>query len=158
MQTSRTGSSDADAEGDAPPERGTPECLDAGGALFDAVLRQGIERSVQGFVTALSDGTLIGPFPAMQRFPDLGRPLWDVFLALAEHAQLLPVVREVVILCSVRRFFMCASGPWFLRFCPPKVWGRGAALGLPSSPGCQAGCQSGRGAAPSLLRDRSIVL
>lgn len=98
MQTSRTGSSDADAEGDAPPERGTPECLDAGGALFDAVLRQGIERSVQGFVTALSDGTLIGPFPAMQRFPDLGRPLWDVFLALAEHAQLLPVVREVVIL------------------------------------------------------------
>ncbi|RYZ29644.1 MAG: carboxymuconolactone decarboxylase family protein, partial [Propionibacteriaceae bacterium] len=75
-----------------------PTALDAEDARFDAVLRQSIERYFQGFVTQQPDGTLIGPFPAMQRFPELGRPLWDVFLALAEQSKLAPTVREVVIL------------------------------------------------------------
>jgi 4-carboxymuconolactone decarboxylase len=75
-----------------------PASLDAEGAKFDAVLRQSVERYFQGFVSQQSDGTLIGPFPAMQRFLELGQPLWNVFLALAEKAELAPTVREVVIL------------------------------------------------------------
>ncbi|RYY05153.1 MAG: carboxymuconolactone decarboxylase family protein [Alphaproteobacteria bacterium] len=75
-----------------------PASLDEDGAEFDAVLRQSVERYFKGFVLSQDDGTLIGPFPAMQRFPELGRPLWDVFLALAEKAQLDPTIREVIIL------------------------------------------------------------
>jgi len=55
-----------------------PASLREDDVAFDGVLRQSIERYFQGFVTQQPDGTLIGPFPAMQRFPELGRPLWDV--------------------------------------------------------------------------------
>lgn len=75
-----------------------PASLDEDGAKFDAVLRESVQRYFQGFVSSQSDGTLIGPFPAMQRFPELGQPLWDVFLALAEKAELDSNVREVIIL------------------------------------------------------------
>lgn len=76
----------------------SPASLGAEGAEFDRVLRESVERYFQGFVTQQPDGTLIGPFPAMQQFPELGRPLWDVFLALIEHSQLPSAVREVVML------------------------------------------------------------
>lgn len=65
---------------------------------LDRKLRDGIDRYLQGFVSQRADGGLIGPFPALQRFPDLGEPTWDLFLALAGEAQLPADVREVVIL------------------------------------------------------------
>ena len=65
---------------------------------LDGKLRSGIDQYLQGFVSQREDGGLIGPFPGLLRFPDLGEPAWDLFLALAGDAQLTPDVREVIIL------------------------------------------------------------
>lgn len=75
-----------------------PDEVAEGGRRLDDKLREGIDRYLQGFVSKREDGGLIGPFPALLRFPDLGEPAWDLFLALAGNAQLSADVREVVIL------------------------------------------------------------
>ena len=74
------------------------EGLDPERRALDAKLREGVDRYLQGFVSARSDGALIGPFPPMLHFPEFGGPAWDLFLALAEHTTLSKPVHEVVIL------------------------------------------------------------
>lgn len=76
----------------------SPDEIDDDQWELDGRLREGISKHLQGFVSERADGGLIGPFPALQRFPDLGGPTWDLFLALAGNSQLPADVREVVIL------------------------------------------------------------
>lgn len=67
-------------------------------AELNRSLREGVERYLQGFVSQRDDGGLIGPFPAMLRFPDLGGAFWEFFLALAHGSSLPARVGEVAIL------------------------------------------------------------
>ena len=78
-----------------PPAQATAEQR----PLFDK-LRAGIREHLQGFVTQTPDSTLIGPFNAMRHFPNLGSPIWALFLALAGGPVLPKTVREVGILCA----------------------------------------------------------
>jgi len=76
-----------------PPDQLTPEQKPLYDALYDS-----IEKYLFDFTTHTEDGTLIGPFNAMLRFPDLGTAAWTVFLALTQNPVLPPLAREVVIL------------------------------------------------------------
>jgi alkylhydroperoxidase family enzyme len=72
-------------------------------ALFDQ-LNTGIRENLQGFTTQKPDGALIGPFSALLQFPTYGKPVWDLFLALAGSSALPRGAREVVILATAARF------------------------------------------------------
>lgn len=61
-------------------------------------MKQGVRSFLHGFQSEREDGALIGPFPAMLHFPQFGRPVWDVFMALAEHSTLPKPAHEAAIL------------------------------------------------------------
>ncbi len=82
-----------------PPNLPPAQVTAAQRPLFDK-LQAGIREHLQGFVTQTPDGTLIGPFNALLHFPNLGSPIWDLFLALAGGSVLPKTVREVVILSA----------------------------------------------------------
>ena len=57
-----------------------------------------VERFFHGFVARRPDGALIGPFPALLRFPRFGEPAWAYVKALLEHSTLPKQAHEVAIL------------------------------------------------------------
>jgi 4-carboxymuconolactone decarboxylase len=71
---------------------------------FDAAMRAGIARHLHGFIYQDESGALIGPFAPMLRFPEYGKPVWDLFTALAEHTTLPKPCREIAILVTGARF------------------------------------------------------
>lgn len=71
--------------------------------LFESI-HAGIGENLQGYVTRLDDGTLVGPFNALLRFPTLGTAVWDLCLALFGETVLPPLAREVVILLTGARW------------------------------------------------------
>lgn len=64
------------------------------------VLSASITKHLQSFVTARSDGALIGPFNILLHFPRLGSAVWSVFSALADNSTLPAPVREIAILLT----------------------------------------------------------
>jgi 4-carboxymuconolactone decarboxylase len=56
------------------------------------------------FTSTNEDGALIGPFPAMLRFPALARPLLEWFTAVTSGSVLTARVREVAILTTGSRY------------------------------------------------------
>lgn len=56
------------------------------------------------FTSVDDSGALIGPFPAMLRFPGLARPLLDWFLTVSDVSVLPVRVREVAILTTGSRY------------------------------------------------------
>ncbi len=76
-----------------PPEELSPEQK----PLYES-MKAGVEAHLKGFVSARADGALIGPFPAMLRFPQVGAAAWGVFTALTAHSTLPKPAHEAAIL------------------------------------------------------------
>ena len=57
-----------------------------------------VEQFFRGFVAQQSDGALIGPFPALLKFPKFGEPAWAYVRGLIEHSSLPERAHEVAIL------------------------------------------------------------
>lgn len=82
-----------------PPDQLSPEQRS-----LDETMRAGIAKNLQGFISQQQDGALIGPFAPMLRFPEYGKPLWDVIAALGAHTTLPKPAHEVAILVTGARF------------------------------------------------------
>ncbi len=72
-------------------------------AVHESV-KAGVGRFLKGFTSVEANGGMNGPFTAMIRFPELGRPAWEMLVALAERSVLPKPVREVAILVVGARF------------------------------------------------------
>jgi alkylhydroperoxidase family enzyme len=71
--------------------------------LYDD-MKKGIETSFKGFKAIDEDGTLIGPWNPWIRFPQFGKPVWELVKALASNPKLPKPVREVAILVTGTHF------------------------------------------------------
>ena len=71
--------------------------------LFDSIVKL-TESQSMGFVDALPNGALIGPFNPMLHFPQFGAAVWGVNVALSKHTALPKPVHELVILLTGARF------------------------------------------------------
>jgi 4-carboxymuconolactone decarboxylase len=71
--------------------------------LFDSIVKLTQSQSM-GFVQALPNGALVGPFNPMLHFPHFGAAVWDVNVALSKHTTLPKPVHELVILLTGARF------------------------------------------------------
>lgn len=76
-----------------PPEQLSPDRR----ALHDRIAR-GMSAHLSSFISAQSDGALIGPFPPMLHFPQFGHAAWANVQALTENSTLPKAAHEVVIL------------------------------------------------------------
>lgn len=65
--------------------------------LHDDIAR-GMNSHLGSFVSARSDGALVGPFPPMLHFPEFGKAAWANVRALIENSTLPKRAHEVVIL------------------------------------------------------------
>ena len=65
--------------------------------LHDEIVR-GMNAHLSSFISAQSDGALVGPFPPMLHFPEFGKAAWANVRALTENSTLPKAAREVVIL------------------------------------------------------------
>ena len=77
-----------------------PEDLSAEQKPLQEKMTKGVHKFLHGFITEREDGALVGPFPAMLHFPQFGKPVWEVFTALAEHSTLPKPAHEVAILVT----------------------------------------------------------
>lgn len=66
-------------------------------SLHDAILDR-MGESLSAFTSQDADGALIGPFPALLRFPRFGQPAFAFLDSLVGDAKLPTTVREVAIL------------------------------------------------------------
>jgi alkylhydroperoxidase family enzyme len=64
----------------------------------------GVAKHLKGFVSTRADGALVGPFPALLRFPHFGGPAWDYTKALIHHSTLPKPAHEVAILVTGAAF------------------------------------------------------
>ncbi|MFA6083496.1 carboxymuconolactone decarboxylase family protein [Mucilaginibacter sp.] len=71
--------------------------------LYDSISK-GIENHLQGFISKLSDGALVGPFNPMIHFPQFGAALWNYNMVMAANSTLPKAVREVAILVVGAKF------------------------------------------------------
>jgi alkylhydroperoxidase family enzyme len=67
-------------------------------------MRNGIANSFSVFESAREDGALMGPWNPWLHEPRIGKPIWDLSLALVANAVLPGNVRELVILVVGARF------------------------------------------------------
>ena len=63
-----------------------------------------VDRFFHGFVARRPDGALIGPFPALLRFPRFGEPAWAYVRALVEYSTLPQRAHEVALLVAGAAF------------------------------------------------------
>ncbi|HVI90463.1 MAG TPA: carboxymuconolactone decarboxylase family protein [Dongiaceae bacterium] len=71
--------------------------------LYDD-MRQGIEQNFKGFQAIDDQGRLIGPWNPWLRFPQFGKPVWELVKALSANPKLPKPVREIAILVTGARF------------------------------------------------------
>ena len=71
--------------------------------LFDSIAGSTQAKSI-GFVAALPNGALVGPFNPMVHFPQFGAAVWGVNLALSKNSTLPKTVHEVVVMLTGSRF------------------------------------------------------
>jgi 4-carboxymuconolactone decarboxylase len=69
-----------------------------------ADMRAGIEKYFQGFETIADNGALMGPWNPWLHEPKIGKPIWDLTLALSVSPSLPRTVREVAILLTGATF------------------------------------------------------
>jgi hypothetical protein len=69
-----------------------------------ADMRAGIEKHFQGFKTIADNGALMGPWNPWLHEPKIGKPIWDLTLALSVSPSLPRPVREVAICSPAQRF------------------------------------------------------
>jgi 4-carboxymuconolactone decarboxylase len=69
-----------------------------------ADMRAGIEKYFQGFKTIADNGALMGPWNPWLHEPKIGKPIWDLTLALSVSPSLPRTVREVAILLTGATF------------------------------------------------------
>ena len=81
-----------------------PENLTAEQKPLYADMKNGIETSFKGFRAIDNDGTLIGPWNPWIRFPQFGKPVWELVKALATNPKLPKQVREIAILVTGAKF------------------------------------------------------
>lgn len=81
-----------------------PDRLDDVQRPLAADMRDGIDRSFQGFTAKAPDGTLLGPWNPWIHYPRWGGPVWELVQALAGRPTLPKPVREVAILVTGARF------------------------------------------------------
>jgi 4-carboxymuconolactone decarboxylase len=63
-----------------------------------------IEKHFTGFKAIREDGALIGPWTPWLRWPQYGRPIWDLVKALSLAPTLPPAMREIAILVTGAKF------------------------------------------------------
>lgn len=63
-----------------------------------------VAKHLKGFVSTRADGALVGPFPALLRFPHFGGPAWDFTKALIHNSTLPKPAHEVAILVTGAAF------------------------------------------------------
>lgn len=63
-----------------------------------------VAQYFHGFVAVQTDGALIGPFPALLRFPQFGEPVWAYVKSLIEHSSLPKPAHEIAILVVATNF------------------------------------------------------
>ena len=63
-----------------------------------------VERHLKGFVSRRDDGALVGPFPAMLRFPAFGRAVWNLTKVMIDNTKLPKPAHEVAILVTGAAF------------------------------------------------------
>lgn len=71
--------------------------------LYDD-MRRGIERNFKGFQATDDAGRLIGPWNPWLRFPQFGKPVWELVKALSTNPTLPKPVREIAILVTGAKF------------------------------------------------------
>lgn len=74
-------------------------------ALHDDIV-QGMDTHLSDFISARSDGALVGPFPPMLHFPEFGKAAWANVKALTGNSTLPRPAREIVIL-AIGAIFGC---------------------------------------------------
>ena len=67
-------------------------------------MKQGIEKSFQGFVNIREDGALLGPWNPWLHEPKFGKAVWELTKAMAFNPSLPAAVREVAILVTGAHF------------------------------------------------------
>lgn len=72
-------------------------------ALHDDMAEK-VAQHLKGFVSARTDGALVGPFPPMLRFPQFGQGAWAYTKALIENSTLPKPAHEVAILVTGAAF------------------------------------------------------
>jgi hypothetical protein len=82
----------------------SPDKLNPEQEILYGTMRDSIQRHLQGFITARSDGALIGPFNILLHFPELGNAVWQLFRVLADDARLPKTARETTILLTGAHF------------------------------------------------------
>ena len=75
-----------------------------------ADMRAGIEKYFQGFKTIADNGALMGPWNPWLHEPKIGKPIWDLTLALSVSPSLPRTVREVAILLTSAKSM--GAGRW----------------------------------------------
>jgi alkylhydroperoxidase family enzyme len=69
-----------------------------------ADMKQGMEKSFQGFINTRDDGALLGPWNPWLHEPKFGKPVWELTKAMASDPSLPLPVREVAILVTGAHF------------------------------------------------------
>lgn len=67
-------------------------------------MRHGIEISFKGFKAIRDDGVLIGPWNPWLKFPQIGKPMWELVKSLSMSPTLPKPAREVAILVTGTKF------------------------------------------------------
>lgn len=71
--------------------------------LFEQIKAQ-TDAHMHGFIKARKDGALVGPFNPMIHFPQFGKAVWGMNVALSEHSTLPKTSHEVAILVTGAHF------------------------------------------------------
>ncbi|HVJ33348.1 MAG TPA: carboxymuconolactone decarboxylase family protein [Terriglobia bacterium] len=67
-------------------------------------MRHGIETNFKGFKAIDPVGNLIGPWNPWLRFPQFGKPVWELVKALSSRPKLPKQIREIAILVTGAKF------------------------------------------------------